>query len=214
MDLSQFPCTALWSQWLLPHFAFKKNCPLQCHHWYWCIGLYLATNLIFVTYLSSKMKIKDLSSSNWVAEEGLIRCSLHNANGTVVIIELMGYHIPNTEVHFNSPQVFIWTLGGHALLNNQGMDISLDNGMVLSTNNCPHTNLPMVPLAFALSTSTRYCFGSDALLLHTGIQWNCWNQVCPQSEKFQPFFLSEGSYPVAPTIVECLYKLDLDTDAG
>ncbi len=82
----------------------------------------------------------------------------------------MGYHIPNTEVHLNSPQVFIWTLGGHALLNNQGMDISLDNGMVLSANNCPHTNLPMVPLALALSTSTWYCFGSDALLLHTGIQ--------------------------------------------
>jgi hypothetical protein len=72
----------------------------------------------------------------------------------------MGYHIPNTDVRLLSPQVFIRTLGGHALLNNQGMDISLDDGTVLSANYCPCTNLPMVPLA--LSTSTWYCFWSDA----------------------------------------------------
>jgi hypothetical protein len=40
----------------------------------------------FVTYASSKMKIKDLSSSNQVAGEGLIRWSLHDATGTVVTI--------------------------------------------------------------------------------------------------------------------------------
>jgi hypothetical protein len=104
----------------------------------------------FVTYASSKMKIKDLSSSNQVAGEWLIRWSLHDANGTVVTIELMGYHIPNTDVCLLSPQVLIRTLGGHALLNNQGMDISLDDGMVLSANYC------------ALSMSTWYCFWSDA----------------------------------------------------
>jgi hypothetical protein len=72
----------------------------------------------------------------------------------------MGYHIPTTDVRLLSPQVLIRTLGGHALLNNQGMDISLDNRMILSANYCPCTNLPMVPLA--LSTSTRYCFWSYA----------------------------------------------------
>ncbi len=40
------------------------------------------------------------------------------------------------------------------------MDISLDDGTVLSANYCPCTNLPMVPLA--LSASTWYCFWSDA----------------------------------------------------
>jgi hypothetical protein len=114
----------------------------------------------FGTYASSKMKIKDLYSSNQIAGEGLIHWSLHNANGTVVTIELMGYHIPNTDICFLSPQVLIPTLGGHAFLNNQGMDISLDNGTVLSANYCPCTNLPMVLLA--LSTSTRYCSWSDA----------------------------------------------------
>ncbi len=72
----------------------------------------------------------------------------------------MGYHIPNTEVHLLSPHVLIRIFGGHALLINLGIDISLDNGMVLSANYCHRTNLSMAPLA--LSTSTRYCFWSDA----------------------------------------------------
>jgi hypothetical protein len=102
------------------------------------------------------MKIKDLSSSNPVAGEGLIRWSLHNATGTVVTIELTGCHIPNADVRLLSPQVLIRTLGGNALLTNQGMNISLDDGMHLSLNYCPRSNLPMIPLA--LSTSTLYCF--------------------------------------------------------
>ncbi len=114
----------------------------------------------FVTYASSKMKIKDLSFSNWVAGEGLIHWSLHDANSTVVTIEIMGYHISNTDVRLLSLQVLIRTLDGHALLNNQEMDISLDDGTFFSANYCPCTNLPMVPLA--LSMSTRYCFWSDA----------------------------------------------------
>ncbi len=72
----------------------------------------------------------------------------------------MGYHIPNIDIRLLGPQVLIWTLGGHALLNDQGMDISLDDGMVLSADYCPRTNLPIVPLA--LSTSTPYCFWSYA----------------------------------------------------
>jgi hypothetical protein len=43
----------------------------------------------FVTYASSKMKIKDLSSSNRVTGERIIYWSLHDANGTVITIELM-----------------------------------------------------------------------------------------------------------------------------
>ena len=78
----------------------------------------------------------------------------------MVTIELMGYHIPNTDVRLLSTQVLIWTLGSHAFLNNKGMDISLDDGTVLSANYCPRTNLPMVPLA--LSMSTQYYFWSDA----------------------------------------------------
>ena len=108
------------------------------------------------------MKIKDLSSSNQVAGEGLIRWSLQDINGAVVTLELMGYHIPNADIRLLSPQVLIRTSGGHALLNHNGMDISLDNGTILSANYCPRTNLPMVPLALSSRMEHRYCFWSDA----------------------------------------------------
>jgi hypothetical protein len=114
----------------------------------------------FVTYGDSAMKIKDLSSSNQVVGEGLIRWSLCDATGAVVDIELMGYHIPTADVRLLSPQVLLWSFGGHALLNSSGMDICLDDGVNLSANYCPRTNLPMIPLA--LSPGSQYCFWSDA----------------------------------------------------
>ena len=73
----------------------------------------------FAMYGSTTMKIKDISSSNQVAVEGLIHWSRHDATGTVVTIELMGYHIPKADVCLLSPQVLIWTFGGHALLTNE-----------------------------------------------------------------------------------------------
>ncbi len=52
----------------------------------------------FVTYGNSAMKVKDLSSSNRVVGEGLIRWSRCDATGAVVEIELMGYLIPTADV--------------------------------------------------------------------------------------------------------------------
>ena len=69
-------------------------------------------------YGSSTMKIKDFSSSNQVAGEGLILWSLHNATSTVVTIELMGYHILNADGCLLSPQILMQALGGHALFTN------------------------------------------------------------------------------------------------
>ena len=100
--------------------SFKRNHCLQCHHQYWRIGFISPHQSDFVTYASSKRKIKDHFSSNQVAGEGLIRWSFHDANGIVVTIELMGYHIPTTDVRLLSLQLLIRTLGGHAFLNNQG----------------------------------------------------------------------------------------------
>ncbi len=53
---------------------------------------------IFVTHKTSKMKIKDLSSSNTVAGEGLMRWKVKDLAGRVVNLELPGYHIPGAEV--------------------------------------------------------------------------------------------------------------------
>jgi hypothetical protein len=58
----------------------------------------------FITYKDSKMKIKDLSSSNKVAGEGILHWKLQDANGDLVHVELLGYHIPNAEVHVRLTQ--------------------------------------------------------------------------------------------------------------
>ena len=117
----------------------------------------------FVTYATRTLKINDLSSSNRVAGEGLIHWSLQDINSAVVTLEIMGYHIPNADICLLSPQVLIRTSSGHALLNHNGMDISLDDDTILSANYCPRTNLPMVPLALSImSMEPWYCFWSDA----------------------------------------------------
>jgi hypothetical protein len=61
----------------------------------------------FVMYSASKMKIKGLSSSNQVADEGILRWSIQDADGNTTYIELLGYHIPNVEFHLLSPQVLL-----------------------------------------------------------------------------------------------------------
>ena len=59
----------------------------------------------FVMYENSKMKIRDLSSSIWVAREQWIHCwSIQDARGISVHIDPFGYHIPYAEVHLLSPQ--------------------------------------------------------------------------------------------------------------
>jgi len=57
----------------------------------------------FATYVSSSMKIKDLSSTNKVAGEGMIKWDLQDANGYTVTVEAYGYHIPAAKVRLLSP---------------------------------------------------------------------------------------------------------------
>ncbi len=66
----------------------------------------------FVDYGASNMKIKDLSSSNTVAGEGIISWSLQDINGSTVIVEVKGYHIPHADIRLLSPQVLLSTIGG------------------------------------------------------------------------------------------------------
>jgi hypothetical protein len=55
------------------------------------------------------MKIKDLSSSNTVAGEGLMCWKVEDLAGRVVNLDLPGYHIPGVEVCLLSPQVILLT---------------------------------------------------------------------------------------------------------
>jgi hypothetical protein len=66
--------------------------------------------LDFITYKTSNMKIKDLSSSNKVAGEGLLRWKVEDRAGRVLNLDLPGYHIPGAEVCLLSPQVIPWYL--------------------------------------------------------------------------------------------------------
>jgi hypothetical protein len=110
----------------------------------------------FITYKDSKMKIKDLSSSNKVAGEGILRWKLQDVNGDSVHVELLGYHIPNAEVCLLSPQVLLQTICGHTLQTVNGIHVVLDNGNNFGATFCPRSNLPMIPLA--LDKNTKQCF--------------------------------------------------------
>jgi hypothetical protein len=106
------------------------------------------------------MKIKDLSSSNHVAGEGIIWWSMHDALGTPIQIELLGYHLPKADVRLLSPQVLITTIGGQSLQTDKEIDTSLNNGINLFAQYCPQSNLPLIPLALYTESST--CFWNAA----------------------------------------------------
>jgi hypothetical protein len=116
--------------------------------------------LDFITYKDSKMKIKDISSSNQVASEVIISWSLQNENGHSVQIELKEYHIPNSEVHLLSPQVLLKRIGGHTLQTVDKINIALENGINLCAQFCPQSNLPMIPLG--LENNSKSCFWNEA----------------------------------------------------
>jgi hypothetical protein len=109
------------------------------------------------------MKIKDLSSSNKVAGEGILRWKLRDVNGDSVHVELLGYHIPNAEVCLLSPQVLLQTIGCHTLQTVNSIGIVFDNGNNFGATFCPRSNLPMIPLA--LDSNTKESFWNMAYLV-------------------------------------------------
>ena len=75
----------------------------------------------FTTYAPSNMKIKDLSSTNTVEGEGLIRWDLQDESGYTVTVQAFGYHIPTAKVCLISPQVLIQQDGGRATITKKGI---------------------------------------------------------------------------------------------
>jgi transposase InsO family protein len=61
----------------------------------------------FIEYRDSQVKITDLSATNSVAGEGLIRWKVLDASGNVQIIDVKGYHVPRASVRLLSPQTII-----------------------------------------------------------------------------------------------------------
>jgi hypothetical protein len=77
-----------------------------------CISLHKED---LIAYGKSKMKICDLSSSNNVVGEGIICWNLTDIHGSVVKVEVKGYHMPHAHVRLISPQVLLTTIGGSSL---------------------------------------------------------------------------------------------------
>ena len=111
---------------------------------YGWLSLYFSSQRRFFTYKPSRIKIKDLSKTNTVIGEGLIRWTVRDQNGQNVVLEFPGYHIPNAEVHLLSPQVLLMTIGEHATQTTASYWISLENGIELVAQYCPRSNLPLL----------------------------------------------------------------------
>ena len=108
----------------------------------------------FITYKPSLMKIKDLSSSNKVQGEGIIKWRILDSSGQEISIEVPGYHIPGVEVRLLSPQVLLNLIGGNYIGSTSGIVLSLDNNIELDAKYCPRSRLPFLPVC-SVNPSTR-----------------------------------------------------------
>jgi len=114
----------------------------------------------FTTYVPSTMKIKDLSSTNMVDGEGIIRWDLQDEKGYRVTVEALGYHIPAAKVRLLSPQVLIKKDGGHATISAEGIHIRLANNVTLFGQYCSRSNLPLIPMAH--TKNQQFSFWNEA----------------------------------------------------
>ena len=100
----------------------------------------------FITYQPSTMRIKDLSSSNTVAGEGLISWHVLDTKGKQVTVTLQGYHIPTAEVQLLSPQLLLTNAGGYAHQTSTKIRVHLDSGETMDAHYCSRTRLPTLQL--------------------------------------------------------------------
>jgi hypothetical protein len=99
----------------------------------------------FIMCKTSDMNIKDLTSSNKVAGEGLLRWKVEHRAGRIVNLDLPGYHIPGAEVCLLSPQVILSVFGGYTTQTTQKIEVCLASGLVLDAHLCPRSHLPLLP---------------------------------------------------------------------
>ena len=101
----------------------------------------------FITYRQSKAKIRDLSKSNSVAGEGLIRWTMQDADGQSTTMELPGYHIPKAEVRLLSQQVVYKLVGGQGRQTSSEYQLCLGDGIQINAPYCSRSNLPIISLS-------------------------------------------------------------------
>ena len=100
----------------------------------------------FISFKQSTVKIRDLSKSNTVQGQGMIRWRVHDKNGVVTSIEVPGFYIPQAEVRLLSPQVLLRLVGGESRQTIANLCLCLDSGIELVANYCPRSNLPLLSI--------------------------------------------------------------------
>ncbi len=92
------------------------------------------------------MRIKDLSSSNTVAGEGLVSWHVVDIDGKQVTITLPGFHIPTAEVRLLSPQLLLSQSGGYSHQTSNKIRLSLGSGETMDAHYCHQSRLPTLRL--------------------------------------------------------------------
>ena len=99
----------------------------------------------FIHYTASKAQVRDLSGTNKVAGEGIIRWVVKDHFHRDHVIEMKGYHMPNASVRLLSPQSLFDAVGGHGVQNREKYSLHLPGDIQLDA---PYgrANLPVLPL--------------------------------------------------------------------
>jgi hypothetical protein len=144
------------------------------------------------------MKIKDLSSSNKVAGEGLLRWKVEDITGRVVTLDLLGYHIPGAEVCLLSPQILLLTFGGYTKQTKFKVEVCLSNDLVLHAHLCPWSCLPLLPFVPGSGELTSFWINTFAY------------SACNIAQAKKPWFFKsklvkfpERTVTVAPKSLSC-----------
>jgi hypothetical protein len=118
----------------------------------------------FESYSPSSARIKDLSGTNTVAGEGILRWRVLDGHGWEHTITIKGYHIPKASVCLLSPQALYKSIGGHGEQDLLKYSLVLPDAIILET---PYgqANLPILPLCSPdnpLSCFWSWCFSFHA----------------------------------------------------
>ena len=143
----------------------------------------------FKTYLPSTMRIKDLSSSNSVAGEGMLHWHVMDINKKQVTLVLPGFHIPTAEVRLLSPQLLLGQCGGYSHQTSSKIQIHLESGECLNAHYCARSRLPILQMS---TNDTHQSF------------WTSTFQFTSQDAAAYPTVLSESNVNLSAAQKEVL----------
>lgn len=163
----------------------------------------------FVTYQPSKIKIRDLSSSNKVAGEGMVRWVVKDEQGELVTLEIPGYHIPNAEVRLLSPQVLLGLVDGDMRLSRDQVIFELDRGVSFTATFCPRSRLPVIRLFHG--NCNKGFFADAFAFTNTDVTALDDNEKSFTSVKRKSLLQSKGSTSLASTAGSRIHSMDSTT---